>query len=46
MFPGIDVATRKRMRLTRYFKSGSIATLDAGCGNGAFSFAAAKKGTG
>lgn len=44
LFPGLDVGIRKRMRLARHFRSGDIATLDAGCGNGAFSFAAAKIG--
>lgn len=44
LFPGLDVATRKRMRFARYFRSGQILTLDAGCGNGAFSFAAFRRG--
>jgi 2-polyprenyl-3-methyl-5-hydroxy-6-metoxy-1,4-benzoquinol methylase len=43
-FPGIDVAFRKRMRLAQYFEGRDIRTLDAGCGNGAFCFAAARKG--
>lgn len=38
LFPGIDFLLRKRLKLARkYLKSGAIRTLDAGCGNGAFS---------
>lgn len=44
LFPGVDIGTRKRMKFTRYFKHGDILTLDAGCGNGAFCFAAHKRG--
>lgn len=44
LFPGLDISTRKRMKFVKYFDSGDILTLDAGCGNGAFSFAAYKKG--
>jgi SAM-dependent methyltransferase len=44
VFPGFDIATRKRMRLARHFRTGDIETLDAGCGNGAFSFAAVRRG--
>jgi len=43
-FPGFDVATRKRLALCRHFLSGDISTLDAGCGNGAFSLAAYRRG--
>jgi SAM-dependent methyltransferase len=43
-FPGFDVGTRKRMRFVRHFTKGDIETLDAGCGNGAFSFAAVRCG--
>src|SRR5262249_35182595 len=43
-FPGVDIAFRARMRLAKLFEKGDIATLDVGCGNGAFSFAAAKRG--
>lgn len=39
-FPGADVGIRDRLRLARYFRGGDLLTLDAGCGNGAFSFAA------
>ncbi len=44
LFPGLDIGIRKRMKFTKNFKTGDILTLDAGCGNGAFSFAAHKKG--
>lgn len=44
LFPGLDIGTRKRMKFVKYFEAGDILTLDAGCGNGAFSFAAAKLG--
>jgi SAM-dependent methyltransferase len=44
LFPGLDISVRKRMKFAKYFKSGDILTLDAGCGNGAFSFEAVKKG--
>ena len=45
LFPGLDLHTRSRYRfLTRYFKTGHIDTLDAGCGNGALSYAAYRRG--
>ncbi len=44
LFPGIDVATRHRMRFVRHFRAGDIRTLDVGCGNGAFSLAAHRLG--
>jgi SAM-dependent methyltransferase len=45
LFPGMDVHTRSRYRfLTRHFKEGAIDTLDAGCGNGALSYAAYRRG--
>src|SRR5579863_5793667 len=45
LFPGLDVHTRCRYRfLSRYFKGGAIDTLDAGCGNGALSYAAYRRG--
>jgi SAM-dependent methyltransferase len=44
LYPGTDVATRQRRVFTRHFRTGDIATLDVGCGNGAFSFAAYEKG--
>ena len=45
LFPGMDVHTRSRYRfLTRHFREGAIDTLDAGCGNGALSYAAYERG--
>jgi SAM-dependent methyltransferase len=45
LFPGLDLHTRSRYRfLTRYFREGPIDTLDAGCGNGALSYAAYRRG--
>lgn len=44
MFPGWDFGTRARRKLVRYFRTGDFKTLDAGCGNGAFSLAAYKLG--
>ncbi len=44
LFPGLNVGTRKRMRLAHYLRPGDCSTLDAGCGNGAFSFHAARIG--
>ncbi len=44
-FPGLDLHTRCRYRfLPRFFTRGAIKTLDAGCGNGALSYAAYKLG--
>ena len=40
LFPGLDVGIRKRMKFAKYFTRGDSTTLDVGCGNGAFSFAA------
>lgn len=39
-FPGWDPLLRARQRLVRHFIEGDVSTLDAGCGNGAFSLAA------
>lgn len=44
LFPGTDVAVRQRLRFVRHFRDGDIATLDVGCGNGAFSLAAYRLG--
>jgi len=45
LFPGLDLHTRSRYRFfTRYFREGPIDTLDAGCGNGALSYAAYRRG--
>ena len=43
-FPGFDISTRKRMKFVKYLRTGNIKTLDAGCGNGAFDFAAVELG--
>jgi len=45
LFPGLDLHTRSRYRLlSKYFREGNIDTLDAGCGNGALSYAAYRRG--
>jgi len=44
LFPGLNVGTRKRQRFSRHFRSGNLSTLDAGCGNGAFSYHASSLG--
>jgi SAM-dependent methyltransferase len=45
LFPGLDLHTRCRYRfLPKYFLRGPIDTLDAGCGNGALSYAAYRLG--
>ncbi len=45
LFPGLDLHTRCRYKfLSTLFLSGNIDTLDAGCGNGALSYAAYQKG--
>ncbi len=45
LFPGLDLNTRCRYRfLPRYFRKGALDTLDAGCGNGALSYAAYRLG--
>ena len=46
LFPGLDLNTRCRYRfLPRFFREGPIDTLDAGCGNGALSYAAYRRGS-
>lgn len=40
LFPGLNVGTRKRMKFCKYLQRGDLSTLDAGCGNGAFSYKA------
>src|SRR5438309_1458670 len=40
LFPGLNVGTRKRLKLSKFFRSGPLLTLDAGCGNGAFVYQA------
>lgn len=44
LFPGYDFGARARRKLVRYFLTGDILTLDAGCGNGAFSLSAYQLG--
>jgi len=45
LFPGLDLHTRCRYKfLPDLLLAGDIETLDAGCGNGALSYAAYKKG--
>lgn len=45
LFPGVDIHARSRYRhLPRFFESGDIQTLDAGCGNGMLSYAAYRLG--
>jgi len=45
LFPGLDLLTRCRYRfLPTFFAAGPLLTLDAGCGNGALSYAAYKLG--
>ncbi|MBI4454613.1 MAG: class I SAM-dependent methyltransferase [Acidobacteria bacterium] len=44
VFPGLDIGIRDRLKLARYFRAGDIQTLDAGCGNGAFSLRAYQLG--
>jgi SAM-dependent methyltransferase len=45
LFPGLDLHTRCRYRLLpKFFRAGAMDTLDAGCGNGALSYAAYCRG--
>jgi SAM-dependent methyltransferase len=45
LFPGLDLHTRCRYRhLPQHFRQGELDTLDAGCGNGALTYAAYKNG--
>lgn len=44
LFPGFDVHTRSRAALCSYWRSGPRRVLDAGCGNGYFSYLAWKSG--
>lgn len=40
LFPGLDLHTRNRASLCRYWRQGPRQVLDAGCGNGYFSWLA------
>src|SRR5689334_15149548 len=44
VYPGLDLHTRNRASLCRFWKTGSRDVLDAGCGNGYFSWLAYKSG--
>jgi SAM-dependent methyltransferase len=44
LFPGLDLHTRNRASLCRYWKSGARDVLDAGSGNGYFSWLAYQSG--
>lgn len=44
VYPGLDLHTRNRASLCRFWKSGARDVLDAGCGNGYFSWLAYKSG--
>ena len=44
LMPGLDLFTRRRVRLCRYWSSGPRRVLDAGCGNGWFSYLAYRSG--
>lgn len=44
IYPGIDLHTRNRASLCRFWKSGPRDVLDAGCGNGYFSWLAYQSG--
>lgn len=44
VYPGVDLHTRNRVWLSRYWKTGSRDVLDAGSGNGYFSWLAYRSG--
>ena len=44
VYPGLDLHTRNRATLCRYWCGGSRQVLDAGCGNGYFSWLAYRSG--
>ena len=44
LYPGLDLHTRNRASLTQFWKTGSRDVLDAGSGNGYFSWLAYKSG--
>jgi SAM-dependent methyltransferase len=44
LMPGFDLCTRRRVFLSRFWRSGPRRVLDAGCGNGWFSYLAYRSG--
>ena len=44
LMPGFDLCTRRRVRLSKYWKRGPRRFLDAGSGNGWFSYLAFRSG--
>lgn len=44
LYPGLDLHTRNRASLCRYWRRGPRRVLDAGCGNGYFSWLAYRSG--
>jgi SAM-dependent methyltransferase len=44
VFPGVDLHTRNRASLSRFWRSGPREVLDAGCGNGYFAWLAYRSG--
>jgi SAM-dependent methyltransferase len=44
LYPGLDLHTRNRASLCRFWRSGARDVLDAGCGNGYFSWLAYRSG--
>lgn len=44
LFPGFDINTRARAALCKFWETGERRVLDAGCGNGYFSYLAWKSG--
>src|SRR2546423_14598039 len=44
LMPGLDLFTRRRVRLKQHWKSGSRQVLDAGSGNGWFFYLAVRSG--
>ncbi|MBW4620830.1 MAG: class I SAM-dependent methyltransferase [Cyanosarcina radialis HA8281-LM2] len=44
LFPGFDIHTRSRASLCKFWQTGERRVLDAGCGNGYFSYLAWKSG--
>jgi SAM-dependent methyltransferase len=44
LMPGFDLCTRRRVFLSRFWRTGPRRVLDAGCGNGWFSYLAYRSG--